>query len=231
MQLAVVPLAADRRFRTLKDPEVFTAVLRTVPFYAAWLDVLAPISGVFPMGGLSNTLRRLVREGSPVVTGLHAIGDVVCTTNPTLGRGLSLALGGAVDLLDTIERSGADPAAQALALDELVGRHVAPFYEDQAIIDYARLTALRHTIFGAPAPDAAPAISTRVTYGQLRAAAALDPVAFRAFWKIMGMQSLPEEIYTDPQVVAGTRAVLEHQETGPPVAQPTREELLTALAG
>jgi hypothetical protein len=136
-----------------------------------------------------------------------------------------------VDLLDTIERSGADPAAQALALDELVGRHVAPFYEDQAIIDYARLTALRHTIFGAPAPDAAPAISTRVTYGQLRAAAALDPVAFRAFWKIMGMQSLPEEIYTDPQVVAGTRAVLEHQETGPPVAQPTREELLTALAG
>lgn len=35
MQLAVAPLAADHRFRTLKYPEVFTAVLRTVPVYAA----------------------------------------------------------------------------------------------------------------------------------------------------------------------------------------------------
>jgi len=230
MQLAVAPLAADRRFRTLKNPEAFTAVLRTVPFYAGWLDVLAPISDVFPMGGLNNTLRRLVREGSPVVTGLHAIGDVVCTTNPTLGRGLSLALGGAADLHDTIEGFGADPVAQALALDELVGQHIAPFYEDQAIIDYARLTALRHTVFGAPAPATAPAISARVTYAQLRAAAALDPVVFRAFWKIMGMQSLPEEIYTDPQVVARTRTVLDHQQIRPPMAQPTREELLAALA-
>src|SRR6202011_2426 len=31
MQLVVVPLAADRRFGKLDDPDVFTAVLRTVP--------------------------------------------------------------------------------------------------------------------------------------------------------------------------------------------------------
>jgi hypothetical protein len=67
----VAPLAADRRFRTLRDPGVFTAVLRTIPTYAAWLDVLDPISDVFPMAGLHNTLRRLVADGSPVVTGLH----------------------------------------------------------------------------------------------------------------------------------------------------------------
>ena len=101
MQLAVAPLATDHRFRTLKHPEVFTALLRTVPTYAAWLDVLDPISNVFPMGALHNTLRRLVVGGAPAVTGLYAIGDSVCTTNPTLGRGLSLALSGAVDLLDT----------------------------------------------------------------------------------------------------------------------------------
>jgi 2-polyprenyl-6-methoxyphenol hydroxylase-like FAD-dependent oxidoreductase len=34
MQLAVVPPATDRRFQTGKDPEVFTAVLRSVPTYA-----------------------------------------------------------------------------------------------------------------------------------------------------------------------------------------------------
>src|SRR4029453_11255743 len=95
MQLAVAPLAQDARFKTLRHSEVFTAVLRTVPPYAEWLHVLGPISGVFVMGGVHNTLRRLVVGGTPVVTGLLAIGDSVCTTNPTLGRGLTLALLGA----------------------------------------------------------------------------------------------------------------------------------------
>ena len=121
VQLVVAPLAADRRFRTARDPQVFTAVLRTVPTYAAWLDVMDPITDVFPMAGLHNTLRRLVAHGTPVATGLHAIGDSVCTTNPTLGRGLALALSGAADLADTISEHAADAAAQALALDRLAG--------------------------------------------------------------------------------------------------------------
>jgi hypothetical protein len=35
VQLVVAPLAADRRFRTVRDPQVFTAVLRAIPAYAA----------------------------------------------------------------------------------------------------------------------------------------------------------------------------------------------------
>jgi len=102
-----------------------------------------------------NTLRRLLVGGAPVATGLHALGDAVCTTNPTLGRGLSVALRGAADLVDTLEAHGEDWTAQALVMDALVGEHMAPFYEDQAAIDRARLAALRHTIFGAPVPGAA----------------------------------------------------------------------------
>jgi 2-polyprenyl-6-methoxyphenol hydroxylase-like FAD-dependent oxidoreductase len=109
--VAEAPLAADRRFRPVRDPAVFTAVLRTVPVFAAWLDVLEPITGVFPMAGLHNTLRRLVDGGSPVVTGLHAVGDSVCTTNPTLGRGLTLALTGAADLAGVIADHPADSAS------------------------------------------------------------------------------------------------------------------------
>ena len=189
VQLVVAPLAADRRFRTVRDPGIFTAVLRTVPAYAAWLDVMDPITDVFPMGGLHNTLRRLVADGTPVATGLLAIGDSVCTTNPTLGRGLALALTGAADLADTLGAHG-DPAAQALALDRLVDAHVAPFYQDQAAIDAARLAMMRHTIFGGPAP-APPAVADRVSYPQLRVAGCYDPVAFRAFWKINGMVARP----------------------------------------
>ena len=169
VQLVVAPLAADRRFRTVRDPGIFTAVLRTVPAYAAWLDVMDPITDVFPMGGLHNTLRRLVVDGTPVATGLLAIGDSVCTTNPTLGRGLALALTGAADLADTLGEHAGDPAAQALALDRLVAAHVAPFYQDQAAIDAARLAMMRHTIFGEPAPRP-PADADRVSYPQLRVA-------------------------------------------------------------
>ncbi len=233
MQLAVAPLAADRRFRTLKDPEVFTAVLRTVPGYAAWLDVMDPISPVFPMAGLHNTLRRLTAGGAPVVTGLHAIGDSVCTTNPTFGRGLSLAWSGAADLLDTIGKHGDDrfAQAQALALDGLAADHVVPFYEHQADNDSARLAMLRHAILGAPTPEPPPVVTSgRVTHAQLRAAARFDPAAFRAYWKIMGMIGQPGEIYADPHVVACTRRVLRRHGSGPAMAQPTREQLLAALA-
>jgi hypothetical protein len=190
--------------------------------------VMDPITDVFPMAGLHNTLRRLVAGGVPVATGLHAIGDSVCTTNPTLGRGLALALSGAADLADTIASTPADPAAQALALDRLVGAHVVPFYQDQAAIDAARLAMMRHTIFGAPPPPPAETPG-RVTYSQLRAAASYDPAAFRAFWKINGMICPPEEVYTDPEVVARTHETLRRNGAAPPVAQPTREELLTAL--
>jgi 2-polyprenyl-6-methoxyphenol hydroxylase-like FAD-dependent oxidoreductase len=227
-QLVVAPLAADHRFRTVRDPQVFTAVLRTIPTYAAWLDVMDPITDVFPMAGLHNTLRRLVVDGIPIATGLHAIGDSVCTTNPTLGRGLALALSGAADLTDTISEHASDPAAQALALDRLVGAHVVPFYQDQAAIDAGRLAMMRHTIFGAPPPPPAQTPG-RVTYSQLRVAASYDPAAFRAFWKINGMICLPDEVYTDPDVVASTRETLTRHGAAPPVAQPTREQLLTAL--
>ena len=229
VQLVVAPLAADHRFRTARDPQVFTAVLRTIPTYAAWLEVMDPITGVFPMAGLHNTLRRLVVDGTPVATGLHAIGNSVCTTNPTLGRGLALALSGAADLADAIGEHAADPAAQALALDCLAGAHVVPFYHDQAAIDAARLAMMRRTIFGAPPPPPAQTPG-RVTYSQLRVAASYDPAAFRAFWKINGMVCPPDEVYTDPDVVASTRETLRRHGAAPPVAQPTRKQLLTALA-
>ena len=231
MQLAVGPLATDHRFRTIKDPMVFAAVLRTVPTFAAWLEALDPISDVFPMGAVHNTLRRLVVDGVPVALGLHAIGDAVCTTNPTLGRGLSLALWGAADLVDILSAHSGDGTAQALAIDARVATHVAPFYEDQAAIDGSRLAAMRHTILGEPAPAPPPDRSDRVTYAELRSAARFDPVAFRAFWRIMGMIGLPDEIYGDPATVAATRAARQRHGDPPPMSQPTRAQLLAALSG
>jgi hypothetical protein len=115
-------------------------------------------------------------------------------------------------------------------LDEAVADHVVSFYEDQAAIDQVRLAMLRHIIFDAPAPDPPPVDSDRVTYAQLRTAAQYDPTSFRAFWNIQGIVGQPGEVYTDPCVVACTHAVLDHHRSGPRMAQPTRKELLAALA-
>jgi 2-polyprenyl-6-methoxyphenol hydroxylase-like FAD-dependent oxidoreductase len=231
MQLGVVPLAADRRFRAVRDPDVFTRVLRAVPAYSEWLEVLSPITGVFPMGGLHNTFRRLVVDGKPLVTGLHAVGDTVCTTNPTLARGLALAMTSAVDLATTVAGHEHDPYARALALDDLATAHVEPFYVEQALVDGARLAQMRHLIFGDPEPAPRAEADNRVTYGQVRAAMPFDPVAFRAFWKVMGMITTPEEAYTDPEVVGRTRTVLQARGEVPPAPGPTREQLIAVLSG
>ena len=229
MQVAIVPLAADRRFRPVKEPDVFTAVLRTIPAAAAWLEVLEPISPVFPMTGPRNTLRRLVVDGRPVVTGLHAIGDSVCTTNPTFGRGLSLAMWGAVDLVDVIGQQD-DGAEQAIAMDERIGQHVAPYYREQAEVDAGRLSALRHAVQGVPAAPPPPPDRDRISFTQLRMAAAVDPAVFRAFWKLMFMLCQPDDVYLDPQIVARTQDALQRRgPLGPGLAQPTGQQLVAAL--
>lgn len=147
-----------------------------------------------------------------------------------------LLLQGASHLVDTLNTRAGDSTAQALALDQLVNDHVRPYYEDQAVIDAERLATLRHHVFGAPPPgqstgsdrDRSP--GDRVTFPQVRAAATADPLAFRAFWQIQGMTRRPEQVYTDPRVIAATRATLADLDL-PRMAQPSRARLLAALTG
>jgi 2-polyprenyl-6-methoxyphenol hydroxylase-like FAD-dependent oxidoreductase len=229
MLLAIAPLVEDRRFRRVADPDVFTAVAGTVPVLASWLAVMDPISDIYPMGGLHNSMRRLIVDGVPVATGLAAVGDSVCTTNPTFGRGLALALHGATGLVELLDEYGEDEMGLAQALDHFVTRHVEPFYLDQAANDGRRLAELRHTLFGAPAPGTTP-LEDRVTFAELRAAMPFDAIVFRAFWRVMGMLAKPDDVYTDPDVVTHTQDVLRSLDTAPAMTQPTRAELEAALA-
>lgn len=228
-QIALAPLAADRRFRTARDPEIYEATVRTVGYYAAWLDALEPLTDVAVMGGLHNTFRRLVVDGRPVATGVLAVGDAVCTTNPTFGRGIGVALRTIADLVEVLAEHPADPEAASLAMDRAVVEHVRPWYADQAATDAARLGALRHTVLGEPAPPPPPPVTDRVTFAQLRRASLVDPLAFRAVVRIMGMLGAADALYTDPEIVAATRAALDRG--GPPVVSPSRAVLEAALAG
>jgi 2-polyprenyl-6-methoxyphenol hydroxylase-like FAD-dependent oxidoreductase len=226
VQTAVVPLTIDRRFRHMAQAEVYDAVLRVVPTHAPWMRVLEPISPVHQMVAPHNTLRRLVVGGAPVVTGLLPVGDAVCTTNPTFGRGLSLAAWGAADLVEALGDHAEDPISQVLMLDARIAEHIVPYYHDQAKVDAARLAMLRCAVLDAPAP-AASGGGEAIGFPALRAAAAVDPVAFRAFWALMGMLRRPDEIYRDPGVAAAAEEILKH---GPAPGAPTPDAALLAAA-
>jgi hypothetical protein len=89
---------------------------------------------------------------------------------------------------------------------------------------------VRYTISGGAPPPTDDA-ERRVTYAQLRNAAPFDPTVFRAFWRVMGMVCPPDSVYTDPAIVERTHDVIRSRGSGPPITQPTREQLLTALGG
>jgi flavin-dependent dehydrogenase len=180
------------------------------------------------MSGLHNTMRRLVVDGAAVAHGLYAVGDSVCTTNPTLGRGLTLALLNAIDLADVLGEAR-DPAATSGELHRRYQQNVEPFYRHQVSSDEVRLAALRHTVFGAPPPIPAPRQSDRVDLAELRIAAMVDPVVFRAFFRLLGMLELPETVSRDPEVVHRVRRVLAAPGELPRAPQPDRGALRTAL--
>jgi hypothetical protein len=181
------------------------------------------------MSGLHNTMRRLVVHSAPIATGVYAVGDSVCTTNPTLGRGLTLALQNAVDLADVL-RQGAGPVTAAIEFDRLIQQNVQPFYRDQVANDAARLAALRQTVFGDPPLTPTPPSPDRVNFAQLRAAAMVDPVVLRAFFRLLGMLRLPETVYCDGEVVSRVHRVLDAPRGLLPAPQPSREDLLRALS-
>ena len=81
------------------------------------------------------------------------------------------------------------------------------------------------------APPPAPAAPGRVTFAQLRSAAPHDPLIFRAYSEGHGRLSCrPGDLYTDPAIAARTHEIIRGRGTGPPITQPTRDQLLTALA-
>ena len=226
--IALAPLVEDHRFRGVDDGDVFDAVVATVPAYRPWLDCLEPVSDVFVMAGLHNTWRRLVVDGEVRATGLALVGDSRCTTNPTFGRGLPLALIEAVDLVSSIQTCGDDLMALAHRLEQAANDNVEPFYRDQARNDSMRLAALRQAIFGIEAQPAAERPDA-VSFAELRAAMPANADAVRAFWRVMGMLELPDTVYEDPQVIDNTRNALRTATNFVAMPQPTRAEIEAAL--
>ena len=89
----------------------FDAACRAIPGLSDWTDPsrARPITPVLPGGNLHNHyLAQTTAYGRLVLPGLYFVGDAVCTTTPTFGRGMATSLLQARELLRLID-TDSDP--------------------------------------------------------------------------------------------------------------------------
>jgi uncharacterized RDD family membrane protein YckC len=228
--LGFLGILVQREHRALHDLIAGSAVIYAWDARAARLRFLArqaelPASGSAPPGPAVAPPALLWCDsprGAPAAPsrreGEHAL-KIAIAGGSAAGLFAALLLARAENDVVVLERDPLEPAPDVESAAATAFRPSAPQIVQPHLI-MARCRQL-------PRP---PAATDRVSYPQLRAAGCYDPVAFRAFWKINGMVCPPEAVYTDPHVVACTREALSRHGSGPLVAQPTREQLLAALA-
>lgn len=132
----------DKRLRMLRHDEVFDDAVRTIPQLSEWIDPARAqaVSRALPGGRLYNTYRgQLDASGRPALPGLISVGDAVCTTTPLAGRGISLALMQATELVHTLDRHDADITTAAEQFDAWCLDHIRPWFDDHRYTDADRI--------------------------------------------------------------------------------------------
>lgn len=225
--IAIVCMAGDMPLKEIRHNDVFERVARSVPRVEPWLEG-EPLHDVYPMAGAMDRYRRFVVDGSPVVTGMVAIGDSWACTNPTAGRGLSLGIGQAVALRDIARERFDDPTGLAMALDDVTEQRFTPWFRQQMDRDRARVAEVKAAIEGRepPKPDESDPMA-RVQRAFL-VAANYDPDVARAFLEVLSVLTLPQEIMRRPGMLETVMAASEDREL-PPTAGPKRAELLALI--
>jgi len=216
----------DQALKELGHVEKWTALIAACPLHAHLLNG-KPLTGVLAMSGIVDRSRRLVVDGTPVVTGLVTVGDSACCTNPSLGRGVAMGLLHAAGTVEVIGKHLADPLTLAAEHDHMTRAELMPWYRATVDVDRTRKAQLDAAIEGSPVPQPAdpaaqigPAVETAMVY---------DADIFRGMMEIMTMQTLPKQVFARPGFVDRALAVAgSHESFAAP--GPSRAELLGALA-
>jgi 2-polyprenyl-6-methoxyphenol hydroxylase-like FAD-dependent oxidoreductase len=213
--------SADRRLAALRFPDVFETAARAIPALAGWVtpERSRPITPVLPGGRLRNTYRGQLDDAGRVgLPGLLHVGDTVCTTNPTAGRGIAIALRQAQRMLQLFDEHPGDPVAAALALDAWCTGYVRPWFDDHVYWD---ADLLRRWSGG----DVD--VTRRLPTDLILEATAVDPSLLRVAGPFMAMQVLPTAL---AEVEPQAREIYARGWRPPVHPGPTRDELAELLA-
>jgi hypothetical protein len=227
--ISIGVLAEDSILKGVRHPANIHAVAAAVPSVAPWLAISVPLTDVFGMGALQNTLRRVVRDGVPQVLGLHVVGDAACTTNPLLARGLCFATIYARLLVQVLDDEPDDLDVQACRFDDLVTSEVEPSFRENALFDRARVQIMRAELTGQTLPEP-PMREDRIEPDEFLVAGLGDPDLYRAQMRY-AMLLDPPSVLSDPSLIAQVRRIVPPGTQLPPPAGPRRGDLTRILGG
>jgi hypothetical protein len=224
--VGLVTSAKDTVLRALKDEDAWTAVVKSYPLIAHWLDGEPIDEQVAVMAKLEDRHRSYCVDGQPVATGVLAVGDSWACTNPSVGRGISIGLIHAVALRDLVRRQAIDdPAALAAGWEQVTLESVEPYYRETLHFDRNRLAEIEAQIAGQPYEPDDPIWDL----GQcLQAGAAGDPDLLRGALRIGSVLATGEEVFAEPGIIDKAIAVGEPLRKEP-APGPTRSQLLATL--
>lgn len=226
--ISVGVLPEDAALKSLRHEAAFEAVIKATPLLASWIapENAEPISPVYAMGGLDNMIRTHA-PGQEPARGFFPMGDALCTTNPSYGRGVSLALREAFELADLLRSSPGAEAEQAAKWAALAGGLVRPWWEEAVANDRGRAAMWEATLRGTPA---GPPPRGQISFGLAVAASTQDEVIWRRIANVMMMLAEPPALYADSEIALRVGKVLA---SGPPPRLPgaSREALVDAVGG
>jgi 2-polyprenyl-6-methoxyphenol hydroxylase-like FAD-dependent oxidoreductase len=133
---------SDKRLRRLRYSDVFAAAVGSIPGLSEWTDPARshPITPVLPGGRLYNSYRgQLDSSGRPALPGLISVGDAVCTTTPLAGRGVTLALLQARELVGILDQHAHDMDSATRQFDRWCLDHIRPWFDDHRYTDADRV--------------------------------------------------------------------------------------------
>jgi 2-polyprenyl-6-methoxyphenol hydroxylase-like FAD-dependent oxidoreductase len=223
--------AEDRPLRVLRHADRYMASLRAQPAFDQLIseDVSEPITPVLPMGQLRNTFRRFVSEDHPIASGVIALGDSRCHTNPRYAWGLSLALYQGWLLADLVREHGNDPDALSSAFEDSVTPWASAAFEVATATDNERKRYWGGEPLDLLSPKNAPQLFLLLFFP---AAGMRDAEIFRKAVRRLMLLDDPRQVETERDLLDRGAAILRDMfgPSGPPTQGPEREELLRLLA-
>ena len=227
--LTATPLMSDPLRAKLMDPKLFDAFIARVPALAPWLDAGEAMTNPLMLARINNAYRRLCDAQGPIVTGFVLLGDSAIHTNPTLGRGASLAYLQAQGLARLIDPGLSDPLRFAAAFDQWSDENVGCWFADHVEIDEVGVKALE-AWRKPPGPREIPFFIGLSLLGRQ------DPVIGEALVRRANMLAGPRELTDDPAIIARVGALIDEMKKAPPAppavpAGPTRAEFEALVGG
>jgi 2-polyprenyl-6-methoxyphenol hydroxylase-like FAD-dependent oxidoreductase len=219
----------DQALKELRQPEHWSALVGACPLHAHLMNG-EPASEILPMSGIVDRRRRIVVDGTPVATGILPVGDAMCCSNPSLGRGMTMGLMHAAGTAEVVRQHLDDPLALVAGHDRMSQDRILPWYRQTVRLDRARKAQIDASIAGNSAA-APPGFDDGETPGwaDLMVAMLYDADAFRAFMEIINMLALPGDIMARPgfsEHLAKAAAGREPFE----MPGPSRADLLSSLS-